>query len=117
MSTLKEQITQAVAAHGQWKVKFRDFMAGKLELDANVVQVNNQCPFGKWLEAEGKTAMASYHFDDIHRLHTEFHKVAAEVIRKKKSGDLNGAQKYLDSGGVFTLASAALTRKMMEVGR
>ncbi len=115
--SVKEQVTQAIAAHGQWKVKFRDFMAGKLELDASVVQMNNQCPFGKWLEGEGNKSLPKEYYEDISRLHTEFHKVAADVIRKKKAGDVSGAQAYLASGGVFTMASATLTRKLMELTR
>lgn len=115
--SIKEQVTQAIAAHGQWKVKFRDFMGGKMDLDFGVVQMNNQCPFGKWLEGEGKSQLPKDHYEDVYRLHTEFHKVAGEVVRKKKSGDIAGAQKYLDSGGVFTMASAALTKKMMDLTR
>lgn len=113
--SLKEQITAAIAAHGQWKVKFREFMDGKLDLDPNTVQRNDQCQFGKWLESDGKKQLPATDFADIHRLHTEFHKVAAEVVRKKKAGNIKAAQQDLDAGGAFATATSSLTKKMMAV--
>lgn len=115
--SVSDELRQAIAAHGQWKVKFRDFMAGKLELDANVVQQNNQCQFGKWLESQGHKLLNKMDFSEIDKLHTEFHKVAAEVIRKKKAGQTQMAEQALASGGVFTTASAKLTSRIMAVKR
>lgn len=112
---VKEEISQAIAAHGQWKVKFRDFMDGKLDLDVAVVRQNNQCQFGKWLEGDGRKLLAKGDHDEIHRLHTEFHTVAGEVIAKKKKGNIAGAQQDLSQSGTFTTASAALTRRMMSI--
>lgn len=112
---LKEEISHAIAAHASWKAKFKDFMAGKLELDAHVVRQNNQCQFGKWLEGEGKTSLDKADYEDIHRLHTEFHKIAADVIVKKKKGHVQGAEADLGFTGAFTKASAVLTRRMMDV--
>lgn len=113
--SLKDEINQAISAHGQWKVKFRDFMDGKLDLDPNVVKQNNQCQFGKWLEGDGRKLMAKGDFDEIHRLHTEFHKAAGDVVVKKKAGDVAGAQAALGPSGAFTKASSELTRRMMAV--
>lgn len=113
--SVSDELRQAIAAHGQWKVKFRDFMAGKLELDANVVQQNNQCQFGKWLESQGHKLLKKGDYDEINQLHTEFHKVAAEVIRKKKAGQTQAAEQALATGGAFTTTSARLTTRIMAV--
>ncbi|HWS02877.1 MAG TPA: CZB domain-containing protein [Gammaproteobacteria bacterium] len=113
--SVSDELRQAIAAHGLWKVKFRDFMAGTLDLDANVVQQNNQCQFGKWLESQGHKLLNKIDFDEIDRLHTEFHKVAAEVIRKKKSGQNQAAEQALATGGSFTGASSQLTKRIMAV--
>ncbi|TKB34245.1 MAG: hypothetical protein E8D51_04470 [Nitrospira sp.] len=115
--TLKEAITTAIGAHGKWKTKFREFMDGKLELDAATVQKNNVCDFGKWLEGDGKQALVAGDYQQIHRLHTEFHSKAASVISMKKTGDVAGAEKALALGGAFTDASGALTRVMMDVSK
>lgn len=115
--TRNEAITAAIGAHGKWKTKFREFMDGKLELDAPTVLKNNACDFGKWLEGEGTQALAAGDYQQIHRLHTEFHRVAASVITMKKSGDVLGAEKALSLAGIFTEASGSLTRVMMDVSK
>lgn len=113
--SVSDELRQAIAAHGQWKQKFRDFMAGTLDLDPSVVQQNNQCQFGKWLESQGHIALGRMDYDEIDRLHTEFHKVAAEVIRTKKAGQTQVAEQALATGGTFATASANLTRRIMAV--
>ncbi|MBI5462627.1 MAG: CZB domain-containing protein [Gammaproteobacteria bacterium] len=113
--SVSDELRQAIAAHGLWKQKFRDFMAGTLDLDASVVQQNNQCQFGKWLESQGHKRLNNLDFSEIDQLHTEFHKVAAEVIRKKKAGQTQVAEQSLAAGGVFAAASAKLTSRLMAV--
>ncbi|MBI5040268.1 MAG: CZB domain-containing protein [Gammaproteobacteria bacterium] len=113
--SVSDELRQAIAAHGQWKVKFREFMAGTLDLDPSVVQQNNQCQFGKWLESQGHSLLKNLDFDEINQLHTEFHKVAAEVIRKKKAGQTQVAEQAVACGGAFATASAKPTTRLMTV--
>lgn len=51
---LKHEIEQAIADHAAWKARFRDFINGKIELDAATVGKENHCQFGKWIEHEGE---------------------------------------------------------------
>lgn len=115
MSERKQAITSAISGHGMWKVKFRDFMAGKLDLDEKVVAQPNQCDFGKWLEAGGKKLLTAAEHSDVWALHAEFHRIAASVIHAKKTGKIDEAKKSLDLGGAFTVASAKLTARMSEL--
>jgi hypothetical protein len=108
------EINKAIAAHGQWKSKFNDFMSGKTTLDAATVGLSNHCDFGKWLEHEGKSVLGQA-LSDVTSLHADFHKKAAAVVRMKTSGDVKGAQASLGIGGEFSAASAGLTRKLMEL--
>jgi hypothetical protein len=112
---MKEEITKAIAAHGEWKVKFREFMAGKLDLDPNKVRQPNVCEFGHWLETSGHKEMPADSFKEVNALHAKFHEIASEVIKKKKSGDTPGAEKSLGAQGEFSKASAALTSKLMHL--
>jgi hypothetical protein len=61
--------------------------------------------------------MAPADYQEVHRLHVDFHNIAAAVVRKKKTGDSNGAWHDLSPTGAFTTASAALTLKMMAIRR
>ena len=113
----KEAVTRAIAAHGTWKLKFEDFMEGKIDLDELAISRSNLCDFGKWLEGEGKKELAPADYQEVHRLHADFHMIASLVVRKKKSGDADSAWQDLSPTGAFTTASAALTLKMMAIRR
>jgi methyl-accepting chemotaxis protein len=107
-------IEKAIAAHGQWKLKFREFMAGKIDLDPATVQQNNRCEFGKWLETEGIKELGQ-HFPELNDLHGSFHKTAAAVVRVMKSGDRRTAEQSLSLHGEFTRVSGTLIHKLMEL--
>lgn len=116
--SLKEEIDQAIADHAAWKTRFRDFINNRLELDISTVGQSNHCQFGKWLENEGERMLLPKEaHDEIGSLHAEFHRIAAEVIKKKIAGDLNGAQKDLSAQGAFGQASAALMQRMLRLKR
>jgi hypothetical protein len=113
---LKHEIDQAIADHAAWKSRFRDFINGKIELDAATVGKKNHCQFGKWIEHEGERMLLPKEVhDEIFSLHAEFHRVAATVIEKKNKGDIQGAQQDLTSNGAFGRASAALMQRMLKI--
>ena len=113
---LKHEIEQAISDHAAWKARFRDFINGRIELDATTVGKDNHCNFGKWLEKEGERMLLPKEVhDEILSLHAAFHRVAAAVGEKKNKGDALGAQKDLSSNGAFGLASAALMQRMLKL--
>jgi hypothetical protein len=59
MSNILEQIDKAVGAHGLWKAKLRQSIAGTLLLNPAEVVVDNRCEFGKWPYSMGGSSMAS----------------------------------------------------------
>lgn len=109
-----EELEKAVAAHAAWKGKFRSFMRGEADLDASTVEKCNVCDFGKWLDGHGRAELGPSHAE-VHRTHAAFHSVAASVVRKKKAGDVVGAEASLAIAGDFTKASAALTMLIVSV--
>jgi len=111
---MNPNVSKAVAAHGAWKNKFRDFMDDKIDLDAHTVQRTNACEFGQWLEGEGKQVLGE-HFQEVNQLHAQFHATAADVVRKKQSGAVNEASDALGISGSFTKASAGLVQKLMKL--
>ncbi|GAO35580.1 hypothetical protein SCT_0971 [Sulfuricella sp. T08] len=113
---LKQEIDQAIADHAAWKSRFRDFINGRIELDATTVGKDNHCQFGQWLEHEGERMLLPKEVhDEIFSLHAEFHRVAATVIVKKMKGDIQGAQHDLTPNGAFGRASAALMQRMLKI--
>lgn len=112
MSERKQAITSAISSHGMWKVKFRDFMAGKLDLDAALIALPTHCDFGRWLEAGGKKLLTAAEHAEVWALHADFHRIAASVIHAKKSGQVEEAKRSLAPGGEFAVASDKLTARM-----
>jgi hypothetical protein len=84
----------------------------ELRLEAEVA-ANDQCDFGKWLNGEGKGLLDGASYQQIHKLHTEFHKIAGEVVRKVERGDVAGGKAAIEKTGEFGKASAVLTAAMM----
>lgn len=110
--SLKADVEYAIQQHSAWKMKFRDFLSGKAGLDVPTISEPNHCHFGEWLEAEGRQLLEAQFFDEIYKLHMEFHHVAAEVIRKIRAKDFAGARSDIVEDGAFNQASFALVSYM-----
>lgn len=112
---LKSQITDALGAHGAWKLRLK--MAaqnGKLDVPARDVARDDACAFGKWLmEVERDPAIAgSAEYRDVKHLHAEFHRTAGAIATKIENGDLQTAKTEIEGPGFKTASSelgAALT--------
>lgn len=109
-----ETLEKAIAAHAAWKGKFRSFMRGESDLEPTTVEKCNVCDFGKWLEGEGRAELGPSHAE-VHRAHASFHTIAASVVRKKKAGDVEGAEASLSLTGEFTKTSTSLTMLIVSV--
>jgi Chemoreceptor zinc-binding domain len=108
-----EAIDAALTAHVAWKQQFNQFMTGALDLDPQQVEQNNNCVFGKWLEREGLHHLPAQDYACICQLHTQFHWVAAAIVRLKKEGYTEEAQAHLRIGGDFPNVSAQLSRYLI----
>jgi len=112
----KEEIEDAVGAHGVWKKKLkRAITAGKIDVDIATIKVDKQCDFGKWLYGPTITERQknSEHYHKVQELHAVFHEKAAKVAQLAISGEKAYAMKMLEANGEFTVASAELTTSMM----
>lgn len=111
---IKQDIEDAIQAHGAWKAKFRDYLSGKAAIDLAVVGQTNCCKLGQWLEHEGLRLLPQESHNEICKLHAEFHRVAAEITSKIKHKDFEGARKDLAPDGVFNHASHNLTAYLLK---
>jgi Chemoreceptor zinc-binding domain len=111
---LKQDIEDAIQAHGAWKTKFRDYLSGKTAIDLDTVGESDCCKLGKWLEQEGRKLLPQKNHEEICKLHAKFHQAAAEVTRKIKQKDFAGARQHLAPDGVFNLASRTLTTCLLK---
>jgi hypothetical protein len=99
---IREEIAKAIGAHGLWKVRLRDAIAaGVSEMTPAQIEADNLCVFGEWLHGT------------VDSLHAAFHREAARVLRLALTGSRIEASQALEIGGTFAIASAALTRAMI----
>lgn len=110
MSSFDEQVQAAVLAHSQWKLHLRDAIsAGRSDFRVEIVRQDNQCAFGKWLYAEGRTSFPSVNaYHDVRTLHAAFHEEAGRVLSLAVSGKDTEASKAMELGSAFSKVSAQL---------
>lgn len=117
MSELLNSLDKAIAAHATWKRRLKT-AADTAQSDASpqAVAADNQCEFGKWLYSTGSklsSAEKGSDFDNVKKLHAEFHQCAAHTLGKALKRDKAGYDRDMSLSGSFTSASAKLTEAMM----
>jgi methyl-accepting chemotaxis protein len=91
----------AITAHGKWKQRLLDFVAGGGEqLDPMVVGRDDQCALGCWIHGDGRALRGNAEYTDLKSEHAGFHRCAADVIRTHVAGNSDGAREQI--AGEFT---------------
>lgn len=113
--TLKEQIKAAIAAHGAWKVRLKQAIEnGNSDFKPDIVKLDNQCDFGKWLYSATPEVKQSSFYDAVKKLHAEFHATAGKVLLLAVTGQKAEAEKAYGLGSDYAKISALLTNEMMK---
>ncbi|MBL8468240.1 methyl-accepting chemotaxis protein [Methyloversatilis discipulorum] len=87
---------RVINAHLQWKVKLNAFLGGQGEmLDPDVVGRDDKCELGCWIHGDGQRFAGNAVYREVRSQHAAFHQCAAEVIRRRLSGDTAGATRML----------------------
>ncbi|MEK7775039.1 MAG: CZB domain-containing protein [Candidatus Zixiibacteriota bacterium] len=111
------EIDNAIGAHGLWKTRLKVAIdTGKLDASPSEIKMNNHCAFGKWLYGSSLTAQdkASKHYLTISELHSQFHKIAAQIAELALAGRKAEAETLLSHKGEFATVSAKLTSALMD---
>lgn len=105
----------AIAAHIKWKVRLNQFIDGtgtEQLISANVCK-DNLCDLGKWIYGEGAKYNTAPRYKDLVSKHANFHRCAADVVKKVEGGDKAGAKSLL--AGQFAVASKETVTAIMEL--
>lgn len=99
-------LTEAMKAHAEWKVKFRTAIAKNETMDVTAISADNCCPLGKWLHGESKVKYGRMksHADCISR-HAMFHREAGKVARTINEKKYVEAEAMLNPSTSFFTAS------------
>ncbi len=110
---MKSEITNAIGAHGAWKMRLRTAIrTQQSDVKAADVRCDDRCEFGKWLHGPNidATTKANIPYQVVKRLHRDFHIAAADVIASALSGQ--GEQAEALMADEFTLKSEKLVRAL-----
>jgi hypothetical protein len=111
-------LNNAIAAHSEWKTKFRLAIQKKEQLDAASISLDNKCPLGQWLHGDANAQyarLASY--DACIAKHAEFHRCAGTVAKAINDGKFTEAEAMLAAGTPYTEASSAVAVAIMALRR
>lgn len=105
---------QAIAAHGAWKMKLRDYFSKRDgSLNHSVVSSDNKCPLGQWIQGEGSQYLKLPEYSTLKQEHARFHKAAGVVVQKADSGQSIAEDMDLGSRSEFASASSAVVMAIM----
>lgn len=106
----------AIAAHNEWKEKFRTAIAKQVIIDMATVSADNCCALGKWLYGEGKRLFGKLpshtHCVATHKI---FHREAGKVAEAINSHNFVEAESLLGTNKPFSDTSNALTAAILRL--
>lgn len=91
-------IEQAINSHALWMSRLRQAILDAQSLiDVEAIRADDQCEFGKWLYGSRLSDgdRASRYYQEVNRLHAEFHQAAARVVELAASGKTRDAYELL----------------------
>lgn len=105
-----------INAHVMWKKRLSEYARGDRteHLDANVICLDNQCEFGRWLySTEGKAWQNELPYQQVRDLHAQFHRKAAEIVQLIDSQQVAEACELLR--GDYSRVSEQLKHKTLQL--
>jgi methyl-accepting chemotaxis protein len=99
-------LSEAMKAHAEWKIKFRHAITKKETLDVATISADNCCALGKWLHGESKIKFGRLksHADCVAR-HAYFHKEAGKIARTINEKKFDEAEAMIGANTPFFTAS------------
>lgn len=109
----RQIIEKALAAHGAWKQRLRAAIeAGRSDFVVAVVQVDDQCEFGKWLYGLDAVEKAHPRAMKIRALHADFHREAGRILAMALAGKKADAEAAVAPTSQFGKMSGALALEL-----
>ena len=107
---------EAIAAHSAWKAKLKSYLQKPdKSLDANRVAMDDQCKLGQWLHADGAKFSGAPEFKELKNQHANFHRAAADLIKRANAGEQVAEEAALGANSPFTKLSAEVVQLILKV--
>lgn len=111
-------VSKAMAAHAEWKIKLRTGIANGSVFDVATVRADNCCDLGRWLHGEGRRQFAGVAaFEGCLSSHRAFHLEAAKVADLINRKQMAEAEALLLPGKPYAEASTAVGVALLRLKR
>jgi hypothetical protein len=113
---MRSVLFAALSAHVAWKEKLRKAIdSGIIDPPPARIREDNLCVFGKWLHSPDLSdeVKSSPHYQNIIKIHAEFHKVASEVALLAEIGEKEKARKMMLMGEPYGIQANNIRREIM----
>jgi len=113
-------IERAIDNHALWMSQLREAIFDtQAPIDVEAIRAEDRCEFGKWLYGSrlSDEERASSVYQEVKRLHAEFHQAAARVVELAASGKTHDAYSllygdYITMSGRLAIAMRAWREKL-----
>ena len=107
---------EAVTAHASWKAKLKTYVQRPdKSLNPNTVAMDNQCKLGQWIYADGAKYSALAEFTELKNQHANFHRTAADLIRRADAGENIYAGGALGATSPFSTLSGKVIELIVKI--
>src|SRR6266704_4374696 len=97
---------EAVVAHSAWKRKLTAYLAKPdKSIDPARLEKDNNCELGKWIESQQAVYASNKTFGELRKKHADFHRAAADVVRRADAGQSVSAEVTLGGKSVYANCS------------
>lgn len=108
----------AIRAHSAWKTKLSAYLNNPDgSLKPEEIEPDNACALGQWIHEEGIAHSGDSDYQELKKIHANFHKAAAEVVRRADSGEAVAEDVALGATSDFAKHSSAIVSGIMKLRR
>ncbi len=112
----KQRAESVVKAHIRWFHHLRKAVeTGESDMAPAAVAIDTECEFGKWVHSELHGLCSAALFEQIHRIHADFHRTAAEILTLALNGRQADARVRLGARSELGELSKRLIEKVREL--
>lgn len=108
---------EAIVAHAEWKLKLTLYLQGEGKLDHAIVCRDDQCKLGQWIYSDGKKYANELSYENLKKVHAEFHLCAGHVIKTIDDRKIDEAKKLIGGESNYAKASATVIEAISAVKR
>ena len=109
---------EAIAAHSAWKQKLALYLVKPdKSIDSTKLALDNQCDLGKWIYGEGGKLLTNQSFQELKKEHANFHRAAAEVVKRADAGQTVTEEIALGSKSAYAACSSKVVSALVRMKR